>query len=138
MLAFIDLLAGERERDPPPSDSLPKWMQWIGPSQTRATSFIWVCYVGSMRPNTWILFYCFFQTINRVGLKVEKLGFKLAPLWNAGIAAGGFTHKVLCQCLYFFLVSWIVLGIYFFLVIYFLANICSWSALWLVLFLGIC
>lgn len=80
----------ERETNLSSSTFLPRWSQWpvLGYTEAKAKSFSWV---GHMDIGTQTLGLLFVDHQQGAELKMEHLGFKLAPLWDVSTAGSGFT-----------------------------------------------
>lgn len=90
-----------RDRDLTSTEHGPSSQDWAR-RKSEARSFLWVSYLGSRGPRTWIIFHCSSQAINRDLDQIkyifkkkrggEQLEHKLTPIWNASVAGSSFTY----------------------------------------------
>lgn len=84
----------KRENEEPLGGSFCKWPQRAGLLQAKARSFFQVSNMGSMKPHTWTMLYCFSDTLTWDWIGSEAVSTQTSARWDALAADSSWT----CNC----------------------------------------
>lgn len=83
-----------REIDFPFTSSLPKRSQWPELTGSGTRSFLQISHTGAGSKGPGPSITAFPGQKQKVGLKVEQLGHKTAPIWHAGVPGRSLTYYI--------------------------------------------